>query len=62
MKDVSGLLLMIGVLLIVDTLCGESDCRNKRPLPAADDDDDKLLCEESVGEVWFELRELVADC
>ena len=58
MKDVSGLLLlMIGVLVIVDifSLCGDSDCRNKRALSAAADDDDKLLCEESVGEVWFEL-------
>ena len=56
MKDVSGLLLMIGVLMIVDifSLCGDSVCRNKRALSAADDDD-KLLCEESVGEVWFEL-------
>ena len=61
MKDVSGLLLMIviGVLMmIVDIfflLCGDSDCRNKRALSATADDDDKLLCEESVGEVWFEL-------
>ena len=58
MKDVSGLLLlMIGVLMIVDILlvCGDPDCRNKRALSAADDYDDKLLCEESVGEVWFEL-------
>ena len=57
MKDVSGLMLMIGVLVIVDILllCGDSDCRNKRALSAAADDDDKLLCEESVGEVWFEL-------
>ena len=59
MKDVSGLLLsMIGVLaMIVDIffLCGDSVCRNKRALSAATDDDDKLLCEESVGEVWFEL-------
>ena len=58
MKDVSGLL-MIGVLMmIVDIfflLCGDSVCRNKRALSSAADDDDKLLCEESVGEVWFEL-------
>ena len=60
MKDVSGLLMMmIGVLLmIVDIfflLCGDSDCRNRRALSAAANDTDKLLCEESVGEVWFEL-------
>ena len=59
MKDVSGLLLMmIGVLMmIVDvfSLCGDPDCRNKRALSAAANDDDKLLSEESVGEVWFEL-------
>ena len=36
-------------------VCGDSVCRNKRALSAAADDDDKLLCEESVGEVWFEL-------
>ena len=54
MKDVSGLLLIIGVLMMIVDLCGDPDCRNKRALASADDDDDKLLCEESVGEVWFE--------
>ena len=57
MKDVSGLLLMmIGVLMMIvdifSCLCGDSVCRNKRALSAAADDDDKLLSEESVGEVW----------
>ena len=42
-------------MVIVDILlCVDSVCRNKRALAAADEDD-KLLSEESVGEVWCEL-------
>ena len=31
------------------TSVGDSDCRSKRTLSAAADDEDKLSCEESVG-------------
>ena len=50
-------------MVIADILlCVDSVCRNKRALTAADDDD-KLLSEESVGEVWLSCESwwLIAD-
>ena len=53
MKDVSGSFDDWSEGWRLLTCGGDSYCSRKRALSAAAADDDNLLCEESVGEVWL---------